>query len=266
MAIKKRPVSPRQKMINLMYVVLMAMLAINVSTEVLDGFALIEDSLRRTTQSAARENQVLYNSFDEQMQANPAKTREWYEKAQEVRLISDSLYVFTETLKTAIVKEADGENGNVQSIRNKDDLEAASQVMLSPNRGKGEQLFHAINSFRSKMLAMINDDQKKQIIAVNLSTDVPREANGKNWQEYMFESMPTVAAVTMLTKLQSDIRYAEGEVLHTLMANIDENDVRVNALDAFVIPNAQTIVRGNRFKANIVMAAVDTTHIPEVYI
>lgn len=266
MAIKKRPVSPRQKMINLMYVVLMAMLAINVSTEVLDGFALIEDSLRRTTQSAARENQVLYNSFDEQMQANPAKTREWYEKAQEVRLISDSLYVFTETLKTAIVKEADGENGNVQSIRNKDDLEAASQVMLSPNRGKGEQLYHAINSFRSKMLAMINDDQKKQIIAVNLSTDVPREANGKNWQEYMFESMPTVAAVTMLTKLQSDIRYAEGEVLHTLMANIDENDVRVNALDAFVIPNAQTIVRGNRFKANIVMAAVDTTHIPEVYI
>ena len=52
-------------MINLMYVVLMAMLALNVSTEVLDGFALIEDSLKRTTRSAARENQVLYNSFDE---------------------------------------------------------------------------------------------------------------------------------------------------------------------------------------------------------
>ena len=266
MAIKKRQVSPRQKMINLMYVVLMAMLAINVSTEVLDGFALIEDSLRRTTQSAARENQVLYNNFEEQMKTNPAKTREWYEKAQEVRLISDSLYVFAETLKTAIVKEADGENGDVLSIRNKEDLEAASQVMLSPDRGRGEQLYHAISSFRTKMLAMVNNDQKKQIIAANLSTDVPREADGKNWQEYMFESMPTVAAVTMLTKLQSDIRYAEGEVLHTLMENIDENDVRVNALDAFVIPNAQTIVRGNHFKANIVMAAVDTTHIPEVYI
>jgi gliding motility-associated protein GldM len=266
MTIKKRPVSPRQKMINLMYVVLMAMLALNVSTEVLDGFSLIEDSLKRTTQSVARKNQLMYNSFDEQMQTNPAKTREWYEKALEVRRLSDSLYVFTETLKNAIVKEADGEKGDVDYIRDKEDLEAASQVMLSPSRGKGEQLYHAINSFRTKMLTMVNDDQKKQIISVNLSTDVPSEANGKNWQEYMFESKPTVAAVTMLTKLQSDIRYAEGEVLHTLMANIDENDVRVNALNAFVIPNAQTIVRGNRFKANIVMAAVDTTHIPEVYI
>ena len=70
MTIKKRPVSPRQKMINLMYVVLMAMLALNVSTEVLDGFSIIEDSLRRTMTSASRENQVIYDSFDEQMQTN----------------------------------------------------------------------------------------------------------------------------------------------------------------------------------------------------
>ena len=266
MAIKKRPVSPRQKMINLMYVVLMAMLALNVSTEVLDGFTLIEDSLRKTTQSASRENQVIYNSFDEQMQTNPAKTKEWYDKAQEVRRISDSLYIFTETLKMAIVKEADGENGDVRSIRNKEDLEAANQVMLAPGKGRGEELYKAVNAFRNKMLSMVDDSVKRQIIAGNLSTSVPREENGKSWQEYMFESKPTVAAVTMLTKLQSDVRYAEGEVLHTLMANIDEKDVRVNSLDAFVIPNTQTVVRGNHFTANIVMAAVDTTHIPEVFI
>ena len=265
MAIKKRPVSPRQKMINLMYVVLMAMLALNVSNEVLDGFTLIEDSLRMTTQSVSRENQVIYNSFDEQMQTNPAKTKEWYEKAQEVRRISDSIYIFTETLKMAIVKEADGENGDVRSIRNKEDLEAASQVMLAPGKGKGEELYRAVNSFKMKMLALIEDPVKRQIIEGNLSTNVPA-SSGKNWQEYMFESMPTAAAITMLTKLQSDVRYAEGEVLHTLMANIDEKDVRVNSLDAFVIPNAQTIVRGNHFTANIVMAAVDTTRIPDVYI
>ena len=266
MAIKKRPVSPRQKMINLMYVVLMAMLALNVSTEVLDGFSIIEDSLRRTMTSASRENQVIYDSFDEQMQTNPAKTKAWYDKAQEVRRISDSLYIFTETLKIAIVKEADGEDGDIRSIRNKDDLEAASQVMLSPGTGKGENLYKAINSFREKMLTMVEDDVKRQIISGNLSTDIPQEADGKNWQEYMFESMPAIAAVTMLTKLQSDVRYAEGEVLHTLMANVDEKDIRVNALDAFVIPNAQTIIRGNHLKANIVMAAVDTTHVPDVYI
>ncbi len=72
MAIKKRPQNPRQKMINLMYVVLMAMLALNVSTEVLNGFSLVEDSLNRTTSNAAKENQVIYDDFEAQLESNPA--------------------------------------------------------------------------------------------------------------------------------------------------------------------------------------------------
>ena len=82
----------------------------------------------------------------------------------------------------------------------------------------------------------------------------------------MFEDMPVAAAVTLLSKLQSDIRYAEGEVLHTLVANIDMKDIRVNQLSAFVIPNSQTIVRGDKFSAQIVMAAIDTTQQPQIYI
>lgn len=82
----------------------------------------------------------------------------------------------------------------------------------------------------------------------------------------MFESMPTAAAVTLLSKLQNDVRYAEGAVLHTLVSNIDVKDIRVNALNAFVIPNSQTIVRGDKFSARIVMAAVDTTQQPQIFI
>jgi gliding motility-associated protein GldM len=89
---------------------------------------------------------------------------------------------------------------------------------------------------------------------------------GKNWQEYLFEDMPVAAAVTMLSKLQSDVRYAEGAVLHTLVSNIDVKDIRVNALNAYVIPNAQTVVRGDKFSARIVMAAVDTTQVPQIFI
>ena len=269
MAIKKRPVSPRQKMINLMYVVLMAMLALNVSTEVLDGFSIVGESLKRTTVSASQENQVMYDAFDSQMSVNPTKTKVWYDKAQEVRRLSDSLYVFAEMLKTSIVREADGEPFDVNDIRNKEDLEAAPQVMLAPGSGKGDDLFLAINNYREKLVAvveMLGDSVKAQTIRKNLATDVPASSERKYWKDYMFESMPAIAVVTMLTKLQNDVRYAEGEVLHSLMSNIDVKDVRVNALDAFVIPNAQTIVRGNRFSANIVMAAVDTTQVPEVYI
>ena len=91
MAIRKRPVSPRQKMINLMYVVLMAMLALNVSSEVLNGFSIVEDSLNRTTKGSIKENKIVYDDLEMQMRINPVKVKAWYDKAQEVRRISDSL-------------------------------------------------------------------------------------------------------------------------------------------------------------------------------
>lgn len=268
MAIKKRPVSPRQKMINLMYVVLMAMLALNVSTEVLEGFSLVEESLSRTTSNSSKENASIYSDFEAQMKANPEKVKAWFDKATSVKRMSDSLFNFAQELKEAIVREADGKDGDVHDIRNKEDLEAATQIMLAPGTGKGKQLYDAINNYREQMLKMVNDERQRNIIKSNLTTELPKHAHamGKNWQEYMFEGMPTAAAVTLLSKLQSDIRYAEGEVLHTLVSNIDVRDIRVNKLDAFVIPNAQTVVRGDKFSAQIVMAAIDTTQRPQIYI
>ncbi len=266
MAIRKRPVSPRQKMINLMYVVLMAMLALNVSNEVLNGFAIVQESLNRTTENATQENQVIYDDFEQQMAANPQKVKEWYDKAMLVKEMSQKLYGLASELKMAIAKEADGQKGNPDSLQNKEDLEAANQIMLAPGRGRGEELKKAIETYREGILAMVTDSVKRQHIASDLTTEVPSGILGKNWQEYMFEAMPAVAAITMLTKLQNDVRNAEKEVLHTLVQNIDVKDIRVNLLDAFVIPNSQTIVQGDRFSARIVMAAIDTTQVPEIYI
>ena len=234
-------------MINLMYVVLMAMLALNVSTEVLEGFSLVEESLHRTTVNSSTENEALYGDFEAQMKSNPQKVKAWFEKATAVKQMSDSLFNFAQQLKVAIVKEADGDDGDVMNINRKEDLEAASQVMLAPGTGQGKKLFDAINSYRERILKMVTDEHQKSIIASNLTTTLPKNAKtmGKNWQEYMFEGMPVAAAVTLLTKLQSDVRYAEGEVLHTLVANIDMKDIRVNKLSAFVIPNAQTDTAGN---------------------
>lgn len=268
MAIKKRPISPRQKMINLMYVVLMAMLAMNVSTEVLNGFSIVEEGLNRSTDNVLKENIRIYDDFEAQMKSNPQKVRTWYEKAQWVKEKSNELYYFAEQLKCAIVREADGEEGDVNNIKNKEDLEAAAQVMLSPGKGKGPKLQKMIEDYREQMSNLLNDERLKRIIISNLSTDVSKEAKalGKNWQEYMFEDMPVAAAVTLLSKLQNDVRYAEGEVLHTLISNVDLKDIRVNKLSAFVIPNAQTVIRGEKFSAKIVMAAIDTTQQPRIYI
>ena len=253
-------------MINLMYVVLMAMLALNVSNEVLNGFAIVQESLNRTTANATQENQVIYDDFEQQMASNPQKVKEWYDKAMQVREMSERLYSLAAELKMAIAQEADGKDANPDSLQNKEDLEAANQIMLAPGRGRGEELKKAIETYREGILSMVTDSVKKQHIASDLTTNVPSGILGKNWQEYMFEAMPAVAAVTMLTKLQNDVRNAEKEVLHTLVQNIDVKDIRVNALDAFVIPNSQTIVQGDRFSARIVMAAIDTTMVPDIYI
>ena len=268
MAIKKNYVSPRQKMINLMYVVLMALLAMNISNEVLDGFSIVEESMKRTTANSTMQNNAIYTTFEEQMKANPQKVKEWFDKATAVKTMSDSLYSFAEELKIAIVKEADGEDGDVNNIEGKDNLEAANQVMLSPVSGRGKELRKAIDSFRERILTMVTDKNQRKIIEGNLTTKITGRSNplNKNWEEYMFEGMPVAAAVTMLGKLQSDVRYAEGEVLHALVSNIDMKDIRVNKLSAFVIPNAQTVVRGDRFSAQIVMAAVDTTQQPRIFI
>ena len=266
MAIIKRPVSPRQKMINLMYVVLMAMLALNVSSEVLNGFSIMDESLHQSTKGTEKGNSSLYEEFSAQLLSNPVKVQPWYNKATEIQVMCDSLYYLVEGLKTAIAKEADGNDADPKNLKNKEDLEAAAQVMLAIGKGKGQLLCDAINSFRREIIEMIDDETEREIIANNLSTHVPHNSTASNWQEYMFESIPAVAAITLLSKLQNDIRHAEGEVLHNLLANIDSKDVRVNALDAFVIPSAQTIVRGNKFSARIVMAAVDTTQVPDVFI
>ena len=140
--------------------------------------------------------------------------------------------------------------------------------MLSPITGKGKKLYSSINTYRDKILSLVTDPYQHKIIATNLSTSVPRSVStiGKSWQEYMFENMPVAAAVTLLSKLQNDVRYAEGEVLHTLVSQIDMKDIRVNKLEAFVIPEKTVLYPGERFKANIVMATVDSTQQPMIYV
>lgn len=268
MKIKKNKVSPRQKMINLMYVLLMAMLALNVSSDVLNGFSLVDESLSRSTANASVQNEALYKDFDASMTQNPEKVREWYSRAQTVRGMSDSLFRFIEHLKVRIAKKADGADGDYSALSNREDLEASTYVMLAPGSGQGKQLYNAITEYRENILGMINDSIQRKIVQDNFSTEVPRKDISlmKNWEEYHFENMPAIAAITLLTKLQNDIRYAEGEVLHTLAKNIDMGDVRVNQIRALVIPNSKNVVRGSEFTAQIILAAVDSTQRPEIYI
>ena len=177
--------SPRQKMINLMYIVLLAMLALNVSSDVLKGFSLVEEGLLRSTENSQKQNNATYASMEDYMKKNPEKVREWFEKAHSVRMQSDSLYNFIEELKVRIVQKVDGEKADVHNIQNKEDLEAASFVMLTPGSGQGKRLTQSIDHYRNNIISMVADSVQRDIIKRNLSTTIGKKKNvlNKNWAE-----------------------------------------------------------------------------------
>lgn len=261
--------SPRQKMINLMYIVLTAMLALNVSSDVLDGFTQVEDGLNRSNENAEHRNTDIFNRLEAFNEQNPDKGGIWYQKAIDVRNATNALYNLVDSLKLEIVKKADGDDADINNIESRDDLEAAAVVMLSPRNRNGEKLRKSIDSYREYIASLMTDSVKRENIEKLLSTaEVTRKGTilPQMWEEAKFESQPVVAATTLLTKLQKDIRDAEGEALSTLLANIDAGDVRVNELNAFVIPQSRNVMRGSKYSANIVLAAVDTTQRPIIYI
>ena len=187
-----------------------------------------------------------------------------------MRAATASIYSYVDSLKREIVKTADGENGDVNNIRRQDDLDAPSTVMLNPAHPEGETLRKRLDKYREFITALVPDKKKNATIHEALST-VPRNRTtlakkNQSWEESMFENKPVVAAVTLMTKLQNDIRFAEGEALNTLLANVDARDVRVNQLNAFVIPDSRLVMRGGKYSAQIVLAAVDTTARPQIYI
>lgn len=260
--------SPRQKMINLMYIVLTAMLALNVSSDVLDGFVQVHEGLRRSNDNVAERNTAVYFAIESAASQNPEKAGQWLERATAVRQQTAEIQALIDSLTLAIVHQADGPKGNPDNIINRDDLEAAAVTMLGPASKNGEHLRLAVETFREAMVANISDPSKADLVRSALSTDKVERANqpDQTWEEAKFDQQPVVAAVTLLTKLKNDILYAEGEVLNDLYQRIDAGDVRVNEMNAFVIPQSRLVMRGGQYQANIVLAAVDTTARPEIYI
>lgn len=261
--------SPRQRMINLMYIVLTAMLALNVSSDVLNGFSQVQEGLHRTNINMASRNEVQFTYLGELYEKNPTKVGPWYEKGKQLHQHSQALILRIDSIKTEIARKADGPQADFNHLRNLDDLEAASVTMLNPASQNGRKLREAIEGYRSYVTTLIADSAKRKAVVEMLATKVaatPGTVGKTSWEQKMFDNMPAIAAVTLLTKIQNDIRQAESEALGNLITNVDIGDIRVNELNAYVIPNSSTVMRGGKYSANIVLAAIDTTQRPTIYV
>lgn len=259
--------SPRQKMINLMYIVLTAMLALNVSSDVLSGFRQVQQGLSRTNRTLTARSQMMFEQIQAFYNKYPKQGRQWLDLGMQVRNTTDSLYDYIESLKVDIVKQCDGPQGDVNHIEAEDNLDAAAQVMLPPTGKKGAQLRTRIEQYRTFILGMLDNPDAQKNVEEALSTANVKTSEGtKRWEESLFEGMPAIAAVTLLSKLQNDIRFAEGVALGSMISNLDTGELRVNHFDAFVVPESKMVMRGSKYSAEIVMAAIDTTARPRVFV
>ena len=275
--------TPRQKMIGMMYLVLTAMLALNVSAEVLDAFAAVDEGLKKTTVNYTNKNQVLYKDFDQQYAQNEIKVKPWKDKADEVKRRSDELYEYIQNLKIEIIidhGQGDVKDGVIteereiinENIKAPDKSDAPSRVLIGPNMdGKAYDLKQKMIEYREHILGLVDEKDLAVIhsIETNLETDDPprtEEGEQKSWEMKHFSHMPIAAVMPLLTKIQLDIRNAEAETVQYLYNQISAGSIPFNKLEATVIPNTSYVLQGNEYLADVFIAAVDTTAPPIVLI
>ena len=214
-------------MINLMYLVFIAMMAMHdTSSEVLSGFELVEKSLRESAATAADRNRKTLEELEAANRVNPTKVGEWYKKGVEVKKQSDELFEYIQQLKLRIIRQADGKDANVDQLQLKEDLDAASEIMLSPMGSEASKLKKRLEAYRAAMSRMVDDPEKRAMLERAIDTKVPGKSglNLRSWETALFENMPMASAVTILTKYQNDIRYVEGEALASIARSVDVGD------------------------------------------
>lgn len=279
--------TPRQKMIGMMYLVLTALLALNVSTSVLDAFKIIDEGLEKTGNTMQNKNADIYDDFDKAMQLNAAKTAAWQKKALEVKERTQKLYDYIQDLKLKTLNEA--ERGKSAAINGKtierDKIEATTdydtphRIMIGENIDKSEarKLRDEIAALREFMLTLGPKDkglpdQLKESVSKSLDTDPPKMEGKKKdpehstWEYHKFGHSPLMGFLAIMSSLQIDLRNAESEMINYLYAQITEGEVNFNELEAVVIPNTNYVIRGNQYKAKIFLAARDTTQAPDIYV
>lgn len=267
--------SPRQRMINLMYIVLTAMLALNVSSDVLNGFRQVQDSLQATTENMTARNESQFRYLEQLYRQNPEQMDTYYRQGKQVRDSALMLYNEIEAIKVEIARNADGAKGNYKNLVNEDNLNASTDILLNPLTNRGARLRNRIDDYRKLVTARISDPDKRKAYEQMLSTAVPRRpgtVGATTWEQASFENMPAIAAITYLTHLQNNIRQAESEAMSSIVTSansiysINPTDVRVNKLNAYVIPQSTMLIRGGQYQADIVLAAIDTTAAPRIVV
>jgi gliding motility-associated protein GldM len=214
------PKEPRQKMINMMYLVLTALLALNVSAEIINAFKVVDNSLKQSNTVLTSSSASVYSNFEDLLK--DPKTSEkagiWKPKAEKSRGLSEQLFTQIEKYKLDLMTEAGYDPASGDSSFKEDNIDAATR--LFDTKGQGKKLYQALETYKNNILAIDPEIAKDLGGKLPLNLETPKSVSGnaptgdkiKDWTFAHFHMTPTVAALTMLSKFQNDVKNTENEV------------------------------------------------------
>lgn len=253
----------RQRMINIMYLVLLAMLALNVSDTILDAFKNINDSLDTSKNNVNTSINQLFSAFENsKLKEEPARAQPIYERAKQAQAAADELNNYIESIKKEFTTAGDGIDPETDDLVNRSNQDIAQNIMI--NQKKATQLKDKINATREKLISLL-DPADRANVAFSLEAKDPVRKRKGNWQEtYFGEGTPLTAAMTILTKLQADTKNAEAEVVKKLFGNMDKAQVNLDQFAAVAVAPTSYVIQGQPYTAEVFLTASDSRSTPDI--
>ena len=253
--------SARQKMINLMYLIFIAMLALNMSKEVLSAFGLMNEKLVESNQAATSRNTDFFAGLEQQAGEQPDKYIPLLDKAQKVQSYANDLNSYIADLKGQMTSTVD--NPTDYEIMDKGDFLDEHFFKGDKLKPEGQEFLDKIATFRNGIADVLGDDYKGIVADVQkkFATEpvMNTEDNLLEWLDYHFKGFPLVASLTKMTQLQADIKTTESEVMSTMLQGKLKIEASLTNFDAIVIPDKTAFFSGENFTGTIILGKKDVT-------
>ncbi len=286
--------TPRQKMIAMMYLVLTALLALNVSKEILDAFLVVNESMITTNEIVNKKVGTVYQQFAQQDMLNHEKVGEHFEQAKLAREYSEKMIDFLNYTKFAAVQVSERKDSltllekyytveqipdpldpqktknkfilDLKEVPSKDKYDQTTNYFI--NRGHATDLRERIDAYRLQMEELIPEEYRTRV-KIGLRTDEEYyDADGvsQTWEMHHFYHTILAAEITILNKLIAEVQTTEFDVVSELFNEISLTDFKFDAVTAKIIPKTNYIIKGQKYEAEVLVAAYDDKANPDVYI
>lgn len=265
------PKEPRQQMINMMYLVLTALLALNVSAEVLNAFKLVADGMGSSNKVVDTKNETVLNVFSKAAGKGTAEQQELYASAIKAKELAADFDQYIINLREELVAASGGwlEGAEGEELKVMKNYDGPTRLMIK--QGKGKELEDKIAELKNQLLALpgLSPADVEALQAQITLTTAYNEKNAKklgkkDWASYHFDHVPIVAVNTLLYKFQGDAVNSSGQVIETLYKKIGEMKYDFDQLSAMVSAPASYVMKGDPYMADVFLTASSSSTKAEV--